>query len=98
MLRSIRLHAAVLGLAITAPVHSQETAPVSSHIIIMNLNGTPRREIYSAPRRIEAPNWSPDGKYLLWNSEGKLLKFSLAGGEPEAVDNGTIRGINNDHG
>jgi len=97
MLR-IRLHTAVLGLAIFAPVHAQESAPVSSHVIIMNLDGSSRREIYSAAKRIEAPNWSPDGKYLLWNSEGKLWKFGLAGGEPEAVDAGTIRGINNDHG
>jgi Tol biopolymer transport system component len=98
MLRSIRLHAAVLGLAIAAPVHPQEGGAVASHVTIMNLDGSSRREIYSAPRRIEAPNWSPDGKYLLWNSEGKLWKFSLAGGEPESVDTGTIRGINNDHG
>jgi TolB protein len=97
MLR-IRLHAAVLGLANFAPVYAQESAPVSSHVIIMNVEGSSRREIYSAALRIEAPNWSPDGKYLLWNSEGKLWKFTLAGGHPEPVDTGTIRGINNDHG
>src|SRR5258705_669665 len=99
MLRSIGLHAAVLGLAIAAPVHPQEGAPVASHVTIMNLDGSSRREIFSAARRIEAPNWSPDGKYLLWNSEGKLWKFSVpGGGEPESVDTGTIRSINNDHG
>lgn len=98
MLRSIRLHVTVLALAISAPLHSQDGAPVASHVTIMNLDGSSRREVYSAARRIEAPNWSPDGKYLLWNSEGKLWKFSLAGGEPEALDTGTIRGINNDHG
>jgi Tol biopolymer transport system component len=98
MLNSIGLCSAVLALAIAAPVHSQEGAPVASHVTIMNLDGSSRREIFSAARRIEAPNWSPDGKYLLWNSEGKLWKFSLAGGEPETIDTGTIRGINNDHG
>jgi TolB protein len=94
----IRLHTAVLGLVIVAPVHAQESAPVSSHAVIMNFDGSLRREIYSTTKRIEAPNWSPDGKYLLWNSEGKLWRFTISTGEPEEVDTGTISRINNDHG
>ena len=34
----------------------------------------------SVPRLFEAPNWSPDGKYLLLNSEGKLWRLTPGGG------------------
>jgi Tol biopolymer transport system component len=85
-------------LILAAPLIAQENARVSSHVMITSFDGSSPREIYSAPKRIEAPNWSPDGKYLLWNSGGKLWQFPLAGGEPQAVDTGAIRDINNDHG
>ncbi|HVP47482.1 MAG TPA: hypothetical protein VMT32_12890 [Bryobacteraceae bacterium] len=89
---------AVFALVLALQLCAQENASVTSHVVITNLDGSSPREVYSAPRRIEAPNWSPDGTYLLWNSGGKLWKFPLAGGGPQAVDTGTIRDINNDHG
>src|SRR5262249_17499852 len=77
---------------------NQEKQPTRpSHVTVMTLDGQ-KQVIYSAPRRFEAPNWSPDGKYLLLNSEGKLWRLSLAGGEPERVPTGSVTGINNDHG
>jgi TolB protein len=87
-----------MGWLCAAPLCAQQDARITSHVIITNLDGSSPREVYSAPARIEAPNWSPDGAYLLWNSAGKLWKFALTGGEPQAVDTGSIRGINNDHG
>ncbi|MCC6421047.1 MAG: PD40 domain-containing protein, partial [Gemmataceae bacterium] len=65
---------------------------------VLTLDGGAKRVVYSAPRRFEAPNWSPDGKYLLLNSEGKLWRLPLAGGEAELVNTGKVTGINNDHG
>ena len=93
-----RQNLAAMGCLCAASLCAQPNARVTSHVIIANLDGSSPREIYSAPQRIEAPNWSPDGQYLLWNSGGKLWKFPLTGGEPQAVDTGSIRGINNDHG
>jgi Tol biopolymer transport system component len=72
--------------------------PVTSHVTVLTLDGKATQVIWSAPRLFEAPNWSPDGKYLLLNSEGKLWRLPLAGGEPEQVPTGTVTGINNDHG
>jgi TolB protein len=89
---------AAMGCLCAASLCAQQNARVTSHVIITNLDGSSPREVYSAPARIEAPNWSPDGTYLLWNSGGKLWKFALTGGAPQAVDTGAIRGINNDHG
>ncbi len=93
-----RRNLAAVGWFCAASLCAQQNAPVTSHVVITNLDGSSPREVYSATKRIEAPNWSPDGTYLLWNSGGKLWKFPLAGGEPQAVDTGAIRGINNDHG
>lgn len=50
----------------------------------------------------EAPNWSPDGAWLLFNGDGKLFRLpvdthGVATAEPEEVDLGGIAGINNDH-
>jgi Tol biopolymer transport system component len=71
---------------------------ITSHVTVMTLDGKSRKFIYSVPRRFEAPNWSPDGKYLLLNSEGKLWRLALAGGEPTQIPTGKVSGINNDHG
>jgi TolB protein len=77
---------------------AQPRPPVRSQVTIISADGRNQRVVYSAPRLFEAPNWSPDGSYLLLNSEGKLWKLPVAGGEPEVVFTGSVKGINNDHG
>ncbi len=75
-------------------------APVlaDSNITILTPDGKTKRVVFSTPRHFEAPNWSRDGKFLLLNSDGRLWRIPLPGGEPEAVATGTVTGINNDHG
>jgi Tol biopolymer transport system component len=95
--------ATCLTLAFVASVSSarcQESgrAKVRSHITIMTADGRSKEVIYSAPRLFEAPNWSPDGAYLLLNSGGKLWRLPPTGGEPRLVPTGSVTGINNDHG
>jgi Tol biopolymer transport system component len=77
---------------------AQTREPVTSHITLIDLEGKSRQVIYSAPRLFEAPNWSPDGSYLLLNSEGKLWRLPVGGGEPQVVATGGVDRINNDHG
>jgi len=71
---------------------------VRSYINIVSADGKDKKILYQTDRRFEAPNWSPDGKYLLLNSAGKLWKLSVNGGEPQEVNTGSISRINNDHG
>jgi TolB protein len=67
-----------------------ETVPVDS---------TDRQVVYFAPGRFEAPNWSRDGKYFLFNRNGHLEKLSVSGiGKPEVLDTGFANRLNNDHG
>jgi TolB protein len=92
------LAGAVLVSAIPLLLAAQGRAKVRSHLTIVDRDGTSKRVVYSADHVFEAPNWSPDGKYLVFNSEGKLWRIPAEGGEPEPIPLGKVTGINNDHG
>ena len=57
-----------------------------------------RRVVYHARERIEAPNWSRDGNYFLFNRAGRICKLPVAGSAPELIDTGFAIRCNNDHG
>jgi Tol biopolymer transport system component len=46
---------------------------------------------------IEAPNWTCDGRRLVYNSQGRMYAFALATGEVSAIDTGFATDCNNDH-
>lgn len=47
---------------------------------------------------IEAPNWTPDGRWLIYNSGGALFRLAADGsGVPTKIDVGPIDDANNDH-
>ena len=46
---------------------------------------------------IEAPNWTRDGKYLVYNSGGRIYTYTLANGEIKKMDTGFAIDCNNDH-
>ncbi|REE94568.1 WD40 repeat protein [Paenibacillus taihuensis] len=46
---------------------------------------------------IEAPNWTRDGKYLIYNSLGHLYKFDLSTCESAMIESGFANQCNNDH-
>ena len=71
---------------------------VTSKVTLMTVDGRSKWVRFSRPKHFEAPNWSPDGKYLLLNSEGKLYRFHLSSRRLELVPTGNINNINNDHG
>jgi TolB protein len=85
---------AVSGQAAASP---QEPA-LESSLEIISPDGTGRRVIYRARSHLEAPNWSRDGKFLIFNSGGKLYTLPARGGEPRLLNTGTAVHCNNDHG
>lgn len=48
-------------------------------------------------RVIEAPNWSADGKFLTFNSEGRIYKYEIASGDVTEVPSYFVDNCNNDH-
>ncbi len=46
---------------------------------------------------IEAPNWTSDGKYLIYNSNGNMYSYKIATGENKIIDTGYVNNCNNDH-
>ncbi len=94
----MKLIAVSLVVAAAAVAQTGGRPSVRSHITTIDINGKNKRILLAADRLFEAPNWSPDGKYLLLNSQGKLWRLAAEGGEPQAVDTEAAKGINNDHG
>lgn len=71
---------------------------MESSLEIISLSSFDRKVVYITKAHIEAPNWTPDGKTLIYNSGGLLYKIPVEGGKPEVIPTGFATKINNDHG
>ena len=71
---------------------------VESTLETISIRTGERRVVYRERRHFEAPNWSPDGTYLLFNGDGRLYTIPVQGGEPQQLDTGVAVQCNNDHG
>ena len=56
-----------------------------------------RKAVRKFDRIIEAPNWLNDGDTILYNSAGRIWRYSLSRDREELVDTGTCIRCNNDH-
>jgi TolB protein len=73
-------------------------ARIDSTLEIVSIASMDRRVVHETAEHIEAPNWSRDGHYFLFNSAGRIYKLPVAGGLPQLIDTGLARKCNNDHG
>ncbi len=71
---------------------------VHSTLETVALASSDRRVVWQTTNHIEAPNWSPDGAQLLFNSDGRLWRIPVAGGAPVPLDLDFAKRCNNDHG
>lgn len=81
-------------------MQSQQTEPskVTSILEIYDITAGRRTIVKEFPYLIEAPDWTPDGKHLIYNSEGLIYKLPADFfGEPELIDTGFATRCNNDH-
>ncbi|HXB09554.1 MAG TPA: hypothetical protein VNW04_20650 [Puia sp.] len=71
---------------------------LGSNLELLEVASGHREIIYRVPNSIQAPNWTPDGKSLIFNdARGVIYNFDLASRTPSAVKTGTITNNNNDH-
>ena len=70
---------------------------IGSNLEILDVDSGNRKIIYRASGSIQAPNWTPDGNALIYNSGGRLYRFDLARKMPVVIDTGFATSNNNDH-
>jgi TolB protein len=79
------------------PPVTTNDATMESTLETLEIASTDRQVVYHTLDHIEAPNWSRDGSYFLFNSGGRIWKLPT-NGAPEMLDTGGQTNCNNDHG
>lgn len=68
-----------------------------SDLCIMDLASGKVSSVMKVNYHLEAPNWTPDGKTLIFNSDGKLYAVPVRGGKPIEINTDFANTCNNDH-
>ncbi|HLH08922.1 MAG TPA: hypothetical protein VKW78_16905 [Terriglobales bacterium] len=94
------LETAVFSNVKIEPPESMNPTNVRSRVTIYDLKSKSTKVLYTTDHLVEAPNWSPDGKYLLINTGGRLYRLPVKGKkpQPELVNLDAAYRCNNDHG
>ena len=80
------------------PAYAEPSANgARSSLEVVPVPPSDRKVAYFTSQHLEAPNWSPDGKFLVFNQGGRLYKMPT-NGAPELINTGTVNRVNNDHG
>ncbi len=93
----------ILTAMLMMPILSEGTASAqgraqNSFLEILDVETGERTVIKEFDKVIEAPNWTADGMWLIYNSEGKIYRIRPeAGAEPELINTGFAVNCNNDH-
>ena len=70
---------------------------LASQLEILDVTTGNREVIHTAPGSIQAPNWTPGGKTLLYNGDGLIYQFNLAKRQQSVLNTGDVKNNNNDH-
>ncbi len=78
--------------------YAQNSAQVTSYLEIYDLETREHHIVKEFPFLIEAPNWTPDGEWLVVNRGGKIYKIASDGStDLIEINTGAITQCNNDH-
>jgi Tol biopolymer transport system component len=70
---------------------------IGSNLELLDVAGGSRRIIHTSPDSLQAPNWTPDGRALIYNRNGRLYRFELAQKTPAEINTDFAVNNNNDH-
>jgi TolB protein len=70
---------------------------IGSNLEILDVDTGVRTIVYHVDDSLQAPNWTPDGKALIYNRNGKLYRFDLATRTPTEINTDFADENNNDH-
>jgi TolB protein len=71
---------------------------VRSKLEIYDLRSDQRQVVYQEEAHFEAPNWSRDGRFFIFNQAGRLYRIGVDGQRKRRIDTGFADRCNNDHG
>lgn len=102
LVRLIAASAFLLSISAT-PAAAQGKAKAGSQpgqfgrVMTIGIDGSDPRLVCEA-NGIQAPNWTPDGKWLICNGNNALWRVAADGStKPEKISTGDVKGVNNDH-
>ena len=68
-----------------------------AELSIVNYESGESTVIYETAELIEAPNWTPDGEWLIFNADGRIFRISPDGKRGlERINTEPIEDLNND--
>src|ERR1017187_2464490 len=94
----------VVEKAVFSNVSLEQLPPATGKPILVStletvaIASTDRHVEYVAPAHFEAPNWSRDGRFLVFNQDGTLHRLALDGSEATPIATAPQIHCNNDHG
>jgi Tol biopolymer transport system component len=68
-----------------------------SFLETMNVETGKRSVLKKFDETVEAPNWTKDGKALIYNSGGRLYRYDLGSDKITGISTGAMTRCNNDH-
>ena len=96
----VREEAVFSNVRIVIPAASDYTPYqdyIGSNLEVMEVETGHRKILYREPVSLQAPNWTPDGKTLIYNSNGLLYRFDLDTLTPDTINTDFATRNNNDH-
>jgi Tol biopolymer transport system component len=81
------------------PTEARRLLPSQTcELVVAGRNGGTPTVVYETSELIEAPNWTPDGKWLVYNADGRLFRISPDGTDgPHRINTAPVENLNNDH-
>jgi TolB protein len=77
---------------------NQTQMKLGSNLELMEIATGSREIVYTVPYSIQGPNWSADGKSILFNgSDGLIYNFDLGSKTSNLINTGNVKANNNDH-
>lgn len=70
---------------------------IGSNIELFDLASGKRKIVYSSAASLQAPNWTHDGKSLIYNTNGRIYKLDLSKKISRQINTEKIINNNNDH-
>lgn len=84
--------------ATSSPAVPYDKRVVESTLEVFNIETGIRTIVRRAKEHFEAPNWSRDGKFFVFNSGGHIYTLPISGGVPKLLNTDFATTCNNDHG